>query len=249
MTTITLDSTLAELVTAAPPLARALERHRLDYCCGGGRTLEQACTDQGIDPTTVLDELLAAGEPPAAEAWTGLGAAELADHIETTHHRYLWDELPRLTALVTKVEGVHAGRHPELHEVASCVAELRADLEPHLRKEEQVLFPMIRELARATLPPAFHCGSIRNPISVMMLEHDRAGALLERLRELTGDHTPPADGCASFTALYEGLAELAADTHLHVHKENNVLFPMVLALESRLVVPTDELDRSELDQR
>jgi regulator of cell morphogenesis and NO signaling len=163
-----------------------------------------------------------------------MGAAELADHIESTHHRYLWDELPRLTALADKVRDVHGRRHPELDDVAGCLAELRADLEPHLRKEEEVLFPLIRTLAVATSPPPFHCGSIGNPIAVMRREHDHAGELLARLRQLTDDFGPPADACASYTALYVGLGQLDADTHLHVHKENNVLFPLVETIEAAL---------------
>jgi regulator of cell morphogenesis and NO signaling len=111
---------------------------------------------------------------------------------------------------------------------------LRDDLEPHLMKEERVLFPMIRELADATTAPTFHCGSVANPIRMMLLEHDRAGELLAELRDITNEFQPPEDGCASYQALYHGLAEIEADTHLHVHKENNVLFPAVLALEDAL---------------
>ena len=114
------------------------------------------------------------------------------------------------------------------------MAELRADLVPHLRKEEQVLFPMIRELSTATEAPRFHCGSLRNPIAVMDREHDRAGELLAALRAESGGYRVPADGCASYQALYDGLAELEADTHLHVHKENNILFPAVVAAEDAL---------------
>jgi regulator of cell morphogenesis and NO signaling len=165
-----------------------------------------------------------------------MGPAELVDHIESTHHRYLHEELPRLAALTQKVVGVHGGRHPELREVEATYAELQADLEPHLMKEERVLFPMIRELAESRTLPSFHCGSISNPISMMLLEHDRAGELLAALRELTDGYQPPADGCASYRALYTGLEELEADTHLHVHKENNILFPAVVALEDELSV-------------
>jgi regulator of cell morphogenesis and NO signaling len=164
----------------------------------------------------------------------GHGPAQLVDHLEATHHRYLHGELPRLAALARKVEGVHGDRHPELRRVASTFTELHADLEPHLMKEERVLFPMIRELAGATTAPSFHCGSVDNPIRMMLLEHDRAGELLLELRDLTNGYQPPADGCASYQALYRGLEELEADTHLHVHKENNVLFPAVLALEAAL---------------
>jgi len=234
MAMITPTSRLADLVTADPSLARALERRGLDYCCGGTRTLEQACIDQDLDPDAVVEELIAATRPQPSEAWTTMDAVELVDHIEATHHRYLWDELPRLTSLTEKVVGVHGERHPELHDVAGCLTELRADLEPHLMKEERVLFPMIRELATATSPPAFHCGSIRNPITVMMAEHDSAGDLLARLRRLTYDHQPPADACSSFTALYLALDQLEADTHLHIHKENNVLFPLVWSMADEL---------------
>ena len=109
-----------------------------------------------------------------------MGAADLVDHLEATHHRYLWDELPRLSALVAKVVSVHGERHPELHAIAACYEEARADLEPHLAKEEQVLFPMIRELATAASLPSFHCGTLRNPISVMLREHDAVGDAARR---------------------------------------------------------------------
>jgi regulator of cell morphogenesis and NO signaling len=233
-----LDMTLADIVTTQPSAAPTLERHHLDYCCGGRQTLVDACTANGLDARAVLDELK---EAPAEREpdWAAMSPTELVDHLEATHHRYLHDELPRLAALAVKVAGVHASRHPELNTVADLVLALRADLEPHLAKEEQVLFPMIRELAEAdpATPPSFHCGSLANPIRVMLLEHDRVGELLAELRALTGDFTPPADACASYTALYDGLAELEADTHLHVHKENNVLFPLVEALEARLGAP------------
>jgi regulator of cell morphogenesis and NO signaling len=139
--------------------------------------------------------------------------------------------MPRLSALATKVADAHRARHPELDRIVTVYDELRADLEPHLFKEERVLFPMIRELASASEMPQFHCGTLRNPITVMLSEHDRAGELLADLRELTNDYTPPSDGCMSYRMLFAGLAQLEADTHLHVHKENNVLFPAVERLE------------------
>ena len=233
MPTITSQSTLGDVVTADPALARQLERHGLDYCCGGSRTIAEACAT----PTPRRrrgDRRAHDRRRPAVPAWTTMAAGELVDHIEATHHRYLWQELPRLSALIDKVTSVHGARHPELDDVARCFNALRADLEPHLAKEERVLFPMIRELATAHVRPTFHCGSVRNPISVMEREHDTAGALLARLRELTGGYTSPADGCTSYEMLYRGLAELEADTHLHVHKENNVLFPMVERIERQL---------------
>jgi regulator of cell morphogenesis and NO signaling len=226
-------TTLAELVTTAPGAARVLERFELDYCCGGRQRLGEACAERGVEPDVVL-AALAALDPEPVPDWASLPPRELVDHLEATHHAFLKAELPRLSALAAKVLGVHGARHPELEDVRATFAALRADLEPHLFKEERVLFPMIRALATATTAPTFHCGSLQNPISVMLAEHDRAGELLARLRSLTGDHQTPSDGCASYRALYEGLAAVEADTHLHVHKENNLLFPAVVALEQHL---------------
>lgn len=158
-------------------------------------------------------------------------ATELVDHLVSTHHRYLWDELPRLSQLVDKIVSVHGDRHPELADVRDCYAEIRVDLGPHLYKEERVLFPMIRELDAASTAPTFHCGTLGNPIAVMLREHHAVGDLLARLRDLTNDYRVPDDGCASYAACYTALEQLEADTHLHIHKENDVLFPLVAALE------------------
>lgn len=230
---VTIDPsiTLAELVTQRPALARELERRSLDYCCGGQRTLAEACARQGLDADETVSALSAVPGGDVAP-WTTYGPAALVDHLESTHHAYLHDELPRLTALADKVAKVHGGRHPELLEVQRLYLELRDELEPHLLKEERMLFPMIRELAAADTAPELPCGSLRNPISVMLREHDRAGELLVALRAAAHDYVIPDDACASFTAFYAGLAELEADTHLHVHKENNRLFPAVVELEA-----------------
>jgi regulator of cell morphogenesis and NO signaling len=240
MSVINVDTTLGEVVTAHPQLARELERHGLDYCCGGQRTIADASRAVGLDPAAVVASLSDLSSPGDAQPWATMAIVELVDHIEATHHRYLWDELPRLSALLTKIVGVHGDRHPELLDAADAFAEIRADLEPHLTKEERVLFPAIRELAeagaRAEARPVFRFGSVANPISMMMLEHDRAGDLLTKLRSVTDGYQVPADGCASYRACFEGLAELEADTHLHVHKENNLLFPAVVELEAQLPV-------------
>jgi regulator of cell morphogenesis and NO signaling len=226
--------TLARLIDAHPELARALEHRGLDYCCGGQRSLAAACAEVGLDATATAAELAALATSDRPAEWAAMDAAALADHLEATHHAYLWAELPRLSALVAKVAGVHGERHPELHEVSRLYDAVRADLEPHLLKEERVLFPMVRELAGAEHAPSFHCGTVRNPISVMLREHDAVGELLAALRRCTDGYTVPEDGCASYRACYEGLATLEADTHLHIHKENNVLFPMVMEREALL---------------
>lgn len=233
MTAITTSTTLGDVVTANPAAARVLERHGLDYCCGGGRNLGDACEAGGVDVDGLLGEISALG-PGAEPDWATMGPAELVDHLEAVHHAYLHEELGLLDALAAKVAEVHGANHPELVEVRNTYAELHADLAPHLMKEEQVLFPMVRELAGASSAPSFHCGSLSNPISAMMAEHDRAGELLEQLRALSKDYALPDDACASYTSLYQRLEALEADTHLHVHKENNVLFPTVIEMESRL---------------
>jgi len=232
MTAITTDTSLGDVVTANPAAARVLERHGLDYCCGGSRTLGDACESGGVEVDGLLGEIAALGSTPEPD-WAKMGPAELVDHLEAVHHAYLHEELPLLDPLAAKVAEVHGERHPELAQVRDLYAELHADLAPHLRKEEQVLFPMIRELAAADDAPSFHCGSLANPISVMMTEHDRAGELLEQLREVSHDYELPADACASYTSLYQRLEALEADTHLHVHKENNILFPTVVEMERR----------------
>jgi regulator of cell morphogenesis and NO signaling len=230
MVKIDVSTTLAEAVDAFPLLAREFERRGLDYCCGGGRTLGHACAEIGVDPDVIVAELSAVATSSGSAEWTTMSADVLVDHLEATHHRYLWDEMPRVTALVDKIVAVHGDRHPELVEVASRFGQVRADLEPHMLKEERMLFPMIRELATSTGMPSFHCGSLRNPISVMLSEHDAVGDLLARLHRLTDGYTPPTDGCASYVACFAAMAEMEADTHLHIHKENNVLFPMVVQL-------------------
>ena len=219
-----LDRTLGELVAERPARARVLERFGLDYCCHGNRTLADAAAAAQLDPTTVADELLAIVDPSGAEV-DALDPAALVDHILGTHHAYLHEELPLLVALASKVREVHGGRHPELERVAELVTEIRDDLDPHLAKEERVLFPAIH--AWLAGERSFPFGSISNPVRMMMLEHDRAGELLEELRVATDGYTVPLDGCTSYRLLYERLAHLEADTHRHVHLENNVLFPAV----------------------
>ncbi len=233
MVKIDVSTTLAEAVDAFPQLAREFERRGLDYCCGGRRTLGEACALIGLDPEATIAEFSVAGATSGSAEWTTMTADVLVDHLEATHHRYLWEEMPRVTALVDKIVSVHGARHPELVDIASCFAHVRADLEPHMLKEERMLFPMIRELVTSSGVPSFHCGSLQNPIAVMLSEHDAVGDLLAQLHRLTDGYTPPADGCASYVACFAAMAELEADTHLHIHKENNVLFPMVVQLEAQ----------------
>jgi regulator of cell morphogenesis and NO signaling len=230
-------TTLADLITHHPSLASELDRRGLDYCCGGKETLQDACTRQGLDPARVAAELtVLAGEPVAAE-WTTLPLGALVEHIERTHHHYLWEELPRLTALLARVVAAHGQRHPELAEVASSFEEIRGDLEPHLRKEEQVLFPLLRQLAADSRPAGLHRTLVGHPITIMLHEHDTIGSRFARLRGLTHGYRAPRDACTAYHEALASLRRLEIDTHLHVHKENHRLFPLALELEERLLAP------------
>jgi regulator of cell morphogenesis and NO signaling len=225
--------TVADLVIANPSTARVFERFGIDYCCHGDRPLDRACGDAGADIDAVRAELAAVGDaPPSVQPTNDVGA--LIGHIVATHHTYLRRELPRLRELMGKVVAAHAERHPEVRAIEATLTEITTDLLPHLAREERILFPLTIELLGAVEPPTFHCGSVRNPIGVMQIEHDRVGELLATLRRQTDAYEPPDDACPTWRALYAGLAELESDTHTHVHLENNVLFPEIIALESAI---------------
>ena len=166
--------------------------------------------------------------------WDGLGPAALLAHLESTHHAFVRAELPRLSSLGRRVAAQEGDRHGELHEVVELYEELRLDLGPHLMKEERVLFPLVRELVQATRRPSFHCGSIANPIAAMVAEHAQTTRLMARLRQATLGYLLGDDASDELHEFYGSLAALDADTRVHIHKENEVLFPAVLALEASL---------------
>ena len=222
--------TLAELVAEDPARSTTLDRLGLDYCCGGDEAVDAACARHGIDPATVEAQLDATPATDDLHACADMTPNDLIAHLLDVHHPYLHTELRELDALVDKVESVHSERHPELHHVRELVTLLSEDLVPHMMKEERVLFPAIERLVAGA--SEFPFGSINNPIRMMTLEHEHAGALLTQLREATSNYETPDDGCASYHALYERLARLDHDTHLHVFEENHLLFPQVAAIEA-----------------
>jgi regulator of cell morphogenesis and NO signaling len=158
---------------------------------------------------------------------------ELADHIEATHHAYLKEELPRLDSMTEKVARVHGEHEPRLAQTRQAFLALKAELEPHMMKEERILFPIIRQLEQADGPLQFHCGSVANPIRQMEHEHDQAGNALAILSESTDRYTPPDWACNTYRAMLDSLARLESDMHQHVHKENNVLFPKAIRMEAQ----------------
>ncbi|AOS43307.1 Iron-sulfur cluster repair protein YtfE [Lacunisphaera limnophila] len=228
---ITPESRIGDLVAACPSLARVFEELRLDYCCGGKQSLAAASDSRGLSVLTVIGLLeaataaLAAG--PAEVNAATLSLSQLADHIEQSHHRYLKAELPRLVEMSARVATKHGWRDARLAELAATVQDLASDMLAHMQKEEVVLFPLVRQID-AGVRGGFHA-SIAEPIACMEAEHADAGRALERLRELTDGFAPDADACNTHRAMLAGLAQLEADLHHHVHKENNVLFPRALA--------------------
>ncbi len=238
---ITPDTHVAKVATRHPGTIRVFQRHGIDFCCGGKRPLAEACAEHGVDFALLRDELAAAAAGPQDDdrAWDEAPLAELVDHIVVRFHDKLREDLPRLAAMADRVVEVHGAKHPEtLPAVARTFHALRSELELHTMKEERVLFPYVREMeqveARDGLFAGSPFGSVEAPIRMMEDEHDGAAAALADLRRLTAGFTPPSGACTTFRGLYHGLAELEADTHRHIHLENNVLFPRAVALEARL---------------
>jgi regulator of cell morphogenesis and NO signaling len=238
MTTLDLNAKVGQLVAERPSRARVLERLGIDYCCGGRVPLARACTARGLDAWSVvraLQDCDARSREVETDDYVPSTMGELVDFIIATHHAYLRRELPRLDELAEKVADAHGERHPELKEVRDVFAALRDCIEAHLDEEERVVFPMIKRLeGRAGRPGLLDVGSVRGTIGTLEREHEAAGFALARIRTLTGGFSPPADACTSYRMLLGGLAELETDTHQHVHRENNVLFPEAMAAEEML---------------
>ncbi len=220
---LTPDTTVGEIAVDHPLATRVFARHNIDFCCGGGRPLAEVCTRLGLDTVAMLKEIqqeLASSDEPERR-WDEAPLEDLIDHILTAYHRPLDEELPRLEAMVRKVHNVHGEKDPErFAELLAVYLALKAELQEHMMKEEQILFPMIRQ-GRGAMASG--------PVSVMMHEHDSAGNALRRLRELTNDYQPPEGACTTWRALWHGLAALETALHEHIHLENNILFPRALA--------------------
>lgn len=235
---ISVEKTVGQIAAESPASVRVFEKYGIDYCCGGGRPLAEACREKGLAVETVLAELesdRSAGNG-AARDWNVAPLSELIDHILTTHHDYLRAELPTVQTRLTKVIEAHGAKYPEsLLPLREVFLGLQEELYGHMRKEEMILFPVIMEMEAAIAgggrpaPPPF--GTVENPIRVMRHEHDSAATALREMRRLTNGYTLPADACATYRALFLGLQELEADLHQHIHLENNILFPRAAELE------------------
>jgi regulator of cell morphogenesis and NO signaling len=237
------EQTVAAIVLRHPCLRERFEQLGVDYCCGGKKPLADAVKEVGLDLKTILADLehtlsKTQAATPATD-WTAASLTALADHILDTHHVFTKTQLARIDTLLARVQNAHRASHGSmLDALRNAFDPLRAELEAHLMKEEQILFPAIKGidgfLSGRNDRPVVHCGSVAHPIHQMEHEHDGAGATLVNMRKITHDYRLPDDACETFKALYEALAALEADLHEHIHLENNILFPASVAQEEQM---------------
>ena len=223
---------LGELVTENPNRAELFETLGLDYCCGGKETLANACMAKQLSPDSIVDRILTFDNLTVhqeKELWGDAPPSLLADHIVGTHHVYLKREFPRMEQLLAKVVSVHGAHHPALMDVQRVFALLYSDAKLHLLDEELTTFPAIRRLEAGTITPADRAELVAG-LDKLMTEHVVVGGALAEIRRLTDGYTLPEDGCQSYHTLLHWLLNLENDFHIHVHKENNIMFPKVQQL-------------------
>lgn len=221
--------------------ADVFKKHGIDFCCGGGKSIERVCSEKHLNVEDLLGELNKLGDKPtsfSSEDFNTWPLDKLAAYIEYTHHSYVNENLPLIAQYAQKVEKAHGQHNPEVVEINNIWHELSEELSVHMKKEELMLFPFIKRLQKArvagdmaTLSAPF--GSVNNPVRVMISEHENAGALMERIAVLSNNYTPPAHACNTYKVLYAKLQEFETDLHKHVHLENNILFPKAVLLESQ----------------
>ena len=235
------DETLGQI--AAKDLRKALvfKKYGIDFCCGGKKTIKEACAEKGLDVTQIEKELQETEKnvPNSNNLpFNDWSIDFLADYIVNTHHTYVRKNLPELVFYANKVSRVHGGRHPELIKINQLVEEINAELTSHMQKEEIVLFPYVKQLviAKNTKQPLepSHFGTVRGPINMMEMEHEFVGKNYEEIKKLTLNYSLPSDACMSYSMLYRLLQEFENDLNIHIHLENNILFPKAIELEVEL---------------
>lgn len=228
------QQTIGEIVAQDYRTAGVFKRFGIDFCCGGKRPLQETCAEKGIDAALVEQELSALQQQPTAlqTSYQDWSADFLADYIVNRHHAYVRKAIPEITSFAEKVARVHGKRHPETLEIFYNWQALASEFTSHLLKEENILFPYIKQLANhnGNMPPPF--GTVQNPVRMMEMEHEDAGELMRTIRTLSSDFTPPEDACTTYRVLFSFLAEFEADLHEHIHLENNILFPKAIELET-----------------
>lgn len=232
------ETNVKEIALSNPGARQILEDAGIDYCCGGGKSLQEACLKADVVESEILSRLRQNSErvSPNESQWVSAPLAELTKHIRERHHQYVRASIPSLRALLAKIREKHGIKHRELGDIEKLFGNVAREMLMHMQKEEQILFPFIDALQRAANgkesiePPFFQ--TVKNPIYSMMKEHDSAGELMRRIRAATDGYRAPADACTSYQAVYQGLEEFEKDLHLHVHLENNILFPRAVEMET-----------------
>jgi regulator of cell morphogenesis and NO signaling len=224
---------LGQLVVEKPGRTVVLESFGLDYCCGGAKTLAVQCKAKSIDANVVIQKIEEHDNRDARESidWKSRPLSALVNHILKTHHEYLRQVMPQLATMTAKVADVHGERKPEFVELRKVFNGLHAELENHMSKEESILFPAVIQWEQAGTPEGGG-KQLAAPIRVMLMEHDAAGQALEKLRNLADDYTPDAEACNTVRGMMSALSALETDLHMHIHLENNILFPRVLESDS-----------------
>lgn len=231
---ITEQTIVGELVAKDYRTASVFKKQGIDFCCAGNRTIAEACAKKSIDPALVietLEEIINKTNNPVAD-YNTWPLDLLADYVEKKHHRYVEEKIVEIVPFLNKVASVHGDRHPELLEVQQLFRGCVEELTSHMQKEEQILFPFVRQLATGKSVQA-PFGSVQNPINMMMHEHTAEGERFRRIVELTDNYTPPADACNTYKVTFALLQEFEEDLHLHIHLENNIMFPRTIALEAK----------------
>jgi regulator of cell morphogenesis and NO signaling len=234
---ITPETLVGELAAAQPASIRVFQRYGIDFCCGGRKPLADVCAEHKVDFDELATAIAGAELPRDDRDWSDAPLGELADHIIARDHDTLRQELPRLEAMAVKVNDVHGAKLPDVFPaLVTTLRGLVEELQSHMGKEEAILFPTVKELEAAKLEgrgprTRFPLGALHMPISVMEQEHEQAGQALETLRTLTSTYETPDWACNTFRGLYSGLADLERDLHVHIHLENNILFPRAIRLE------------------
>lgn len=231
--------TLAQIVTGNHRTAAVFEKYRLDFCCRGKRSLQQACSEQNISVEELLNKLdEASGTYQTAFPFDKLTLSQLVDHIVSAHHAYVKTESAQLLAYAEKVASKHGQHHPELMKIFQLIAAIKEEMTMHMQKEELVLFPRIKELEnfskREHADIKISVSYLQEPITMMEREHDHAGELLAEIRQESSNFTPPSDACTTYKLLFASLQAFEMDLHQHVHLENNILFPKVIMLAKEL---------------
>lgn len=234
---------IGELVAQDYRSASVFKKYGIDFCCQGNRTISDACNAKEMDVEVVLNDLNDIDNANVSNSggidFKSWPLDLLADYIEKTHHRYAEDKSIEIIPYLTKICEVHGENHPELHEIKELFELVAGNLAQHMKKEELVLFPYIRKMEKAKRggelleKPSF--GSIENPINQMELEHSAEGDRFRNIERLSNNYTPPVDACNTYRVTFAMLKEFEDDLHLHIHLENNILFPKSILLEKQLL--------------